>query len=139
MIYSSRTHVLFQGVISGNLQTSDKCAGSQVGQSDFLLFEIWLVYLEVPIGKTIDFAAGIKYIKAKYTWEVITMAARTKEERIALIDEKIAKKRAEIASLEAQKEKLLHPITMKAVMSKAKEAGLSPKEIAKKLGINMEE
>lgn len=67
------------------------------------------------------------------------MAAKTREERIALIDEKIAKKRGEIASLEAQKQKLLHPITMRAVMSKAKEVGLSPEEIAEKLGIKMDE
>lgn len=71
--------------------------------------------------------------------EAITMAAKTKEERIALIDQKIAKKQAEIASLEAQKQKLLHPISMRAVLAKAKEAGLSPEEIAEKLGIDMGE
>lgn len=38
------------------------------------------------------------------------MAAKTREERIELIDQKIAKKKAEIESLEAQKQKLLHPI-----------------------------
>ncbi len=67
------------------------------------------------------------------------MAAKTKEERIALIDQKIAKKQSEIASLEAQKQKLLHPISMRAVLAKAKEAGLSPEEIAEKLGIDMGE
>lgn len=36
------------------------------------------------------------------------MAARTAEERIALIDAKIAKKKEEIKVLEAQKQKLLH-------------------------------
>lgn len=64
-------------------------------------------------------------------------ARKTPEERIAIIDEKISKKRAEIEELEAQKQKLLHPVTMKAVMAKAKEAGLTPEEIADKLGIEV--
>ena len=63
------------------------------------------------------------------------MAGRNTEERIALINEKIAKKQSEIEALEAQKQKLLHPVTMKTVMAKAKESGLSPEEIAEKLGI----
>ena len=63
------------------------------------------------------------------------MAGRkTVEERIALIDAKIAKKREEIAALETQKHKLQNPVTMKSVMDKAKKAGLTPEEIAKKLG-----
>ncbi len=66
------------------------------------------------------------------------MAVRkTKEERIALIDEKISKKQAEIDELKRQKEKLLHPVNMKTVMAKAKEAGLTPEEIAEKLGIEV--
>lgn len=68
---------------------------------------------------------------------VFTMAAKTVEERIKIIDEKIAKKQAEIAELEAQKQKLLHPVNMRTVMAKAKEAGLSPEEIAEKLGIEI--
>ena len=61
------------------------------------------------------------------------MAGRkTVEERIALIDAKIAKKREEIAALETQKHKLQNPVTMKSVMDKAKKAGLTPEEIAKK-------
>lgn len=67
------------------------------------------------------------------------MAARTKEERIELIEQKIAKKKEEIANLEAQKQKLLHPVTMRAVLTKAKEAGLSPEDVAEKLGLDMEE
>ena len=60
------------------------------------------------------------------------MAGRkTVEERIALIDAKIAKKREEIAALETQKHKLQNPVTMKSVMDKAKKAGLTPEEIAK--------
>ena len=66
---------------------------------------------------------------------VFTMAAKTVEERIKIIDEKIEKKQAEIAELEAQKQKLLHPVNMRTVM--AKEAGLSPEEIAEKLGIEI--
>ena len=62
---------------------------------------------------------------------------KTVDERIALIESKIEKKRAEIDELEAQKEKLLHPVTMKAVMAKVKEAGLTPEEIAEKLGIEL--
>ena len=65
------------------------------------------------------------------------MAAKTVEERVKLIDERIGKKQSEIAELEAQKQRLLHPVTMKAVMAKAKEAGLSPEAIAEKLGIEL--
>ena len=65
------------------------------------------------------------------------MAARTVEERIAIIDEKISKKKADIEALEAQKQKLLHPVTMKTVMEKSKASGLSPEEIAEKLGLEM--
>ena len=65
------------------------------------------------------------------------MAARTVEERIAIIDEKISKKKAEIKALETQKQKLLHPVTMKTVMEKAKASGISPEEIAEKLGLEM--
>lgn len=66
------------------------------------------------------------------------MAVRkTTDERIALIDEKIAKKRAEIESLESQKNKLLHPVNMKTVMAKAKEIGMTPEEIAEKLGLDI--
>ena len=65
------------------------------------------------------------------------MAARSTEERIALIDAKISKKQDEIQALEAQKQKLLHPVTMRSVMEKAKAAGLSAEEIAEKLGLEM--
>ena len=65
------------------------------------------------------------------------MAARSTEERIALIDAKISKKKDEIKALEAQKQKLLHPVTMRTVMEKAKAAGLSAEEIAEKLGLEM--
>ena len=65
------------------------------------------------------------------------MAAKTVEERIQSIDAKIEKKRAEIEALEAQKQKLLHPVTMRTVMAKAKGLGMTAEEIAKKLGIDM--
>ena len=65
------------------------------------------------------------------------MVRKTVEERVAVLDEKIAKKQAEIDALEAQKQKLLHPVNMKTVMAKAKEAGLTPEEIAKKLGLDV--
>lgn len=65
------------------------------------------------------------------------MAAKSVEERIALIDEKISKKKKEIEALDAQKQKLLHPVNMKTVMAKAKEAGLSPEDIAEKLGLEL--
>ena len=62
---------------------------------------------------------------------------KTVEERIASIDEKNAKKQAVITDLEAQKQKLLHPVSMRTVMTKVKEAGLSPEEVAEKLGIEI--
>ncbi len=64
-------------------------------------------------------------------------ARKSVDDRIALIDQKIAKKKAEIEELEAQKNKLLHPVNMKVVMAKAKEAGLTPEEIAEKLGLEV--
>lgn len=64
-------------------------------------------------------------------------ARKSVDERVALIDQKIEKKKAEIDELEAQKQKLLHPISMRAVLTKAKEAGLSPMEVAEKLGIEV--
>ena len=63
--------------------------------------------------------------------------AKTVEEKVAEIDSKIEKKKAEIESLEAQKYKLQHPINMKTVIAMAKEAGLSAEEIAQKLGLEM--
>ena len=68
---------------------------------------------------------------------MISMALRKREERIVAIEAKIAKKKEEISILEAQKENLLHPVTMKSVLTKAKEAGLSPKEVAAKLGLDV--
>ncbi len=65
------------------------------------------------------------------------MAYKTVEERIALIDEKIERKQKEIETLEAKKYTLLHPATIKTVISKAKEAGMTAQDIAEKLGIDL--
>ena len=62
---------------------------------------------------------------------------KTVEERVAILDAKIAKKQEEINNLEAQRQKLLHPINMKTVMAKAKESGMTPEEIAEKLGLDI--
>lgn len=62
---------------------------------------------------------------------------KTVEERVAILEAKIAKKQEEINNLEAQKQKLLHPINLKTVMAKAKESGMTPEEIAEKLGLEI--
>ncbi len=62
---------------------------------------------------------------------------RSVEERVAAIDQKIEKRRSEIEVLEAQKQRLLHPVNMRTVMTKAKEAGLTPEEIAERLGLDV--
>ena len=69
--------------------------------------------------------------------EGTTVGARTIEDRIAMIDAKIEKKQGEIAALEAQKYKLQHPVSMRAVMAKAKESGMTAEQIAEKLGIEL--
>lgn len=65
------------------------------------------------------------------------MAAKTVEERVAIIEQKIEKKKHEIENLEAAKQKLLHPINMKTVIAAAKEAGMSAEDIAEKLGLDI--
>ena len=62
---------------------------------------------------------------------------KTVEERVAILDAKIAKKQEEINNLEAQRQKLLHPINMKTVMAKAKESEITPEDIAEKLGLEI--
>lgn len=63
---------------------------------------------------------------------------RSKEERLEALEQKIEKKKSELAALEAQKEKLLHPINMRTVIAKAKELGMTAEEVAEKLGIDVE-
>ena len=65
------------------------------------------------------------------------MAAKTREERLELLEQKIEKKKMEIEALEQQRQKLLHPVRMRSVLTKAKEAGLSPEEVAEKLGLDV--
>lgn len=59
-------------------------------------------------------------------------ARKNVEERIVLIDAKIAKKKEEIKSLEAQKKKLQSPVNYRSVVTKAKETGMTLEEIAEK-------
>lgn len=63
---------------------------------------------------------------------------RTIEERVAELNEKIDKKQAEIAELESKKESLLHPVSYRDVIAKAKENGLSAKEVADRLGLQID-
>lgn len=65
---------------------------------------------------------------------------RTKEQIISEFDAKIAYHEKCIESLKAKKEEVLNPpITpkqqLKAIFAQAEEKGLTPEEIAKKLGI----
>lgn len=62
---------------------------------------------------------------------------RSVEERVAAIEEKIAKKKAEIAVLEEKKNRLLHPVSAKSIIDQAKQAGTSLEDIAKKLGVEL--
>jgi hypothetical protein len=66
---------------------------------------------------------------------------RTTEERIAEIDTKIEAHKNNIVTLEARKKAILTPrsrkapLSMSAVLKKAKEKGYTAKDIAKKLDI----
>lgn len=69
---------------------------------------------------------------------------RTKEERLEEIEKKIDGHKKAIATLEAKKEAILNPKprtrkvkSVGAIIAKAKEAGLTPEEIAKKLGVEI--
>lgn len=63
---------------------------------------------------------------------------KTTEERVAEIDAKISKKKGELAVLESQKDELLRPVNWRTVMAKAKELGLSAKEVADMIGLDVE-
>lgn len=72
----------------------------------------------------------------------IRKANRTKEQIIKEFDDKIAYHEKCIESLKAKKEEVLNPKVspkqqLKAVLAKAEESGLSPEDIAKKLGISL--
>lgn len=62
---------------------------------------------------------------------------RSVEERVAALDEKISKKKAEIEALEQKKHRLLHPVSAKAIIEQAKQAGMSLEDIANKLGVDI--
>lgn len=62
---------------------------------------------------------------------------RSVEERVAALDEKINKKKAEIAVLEEKKRRLLHPVSAKSIIDQAKQAGMSLEDIAEKLGVEL--
>lgn len=73
-------------------------------------------------------------------------ARRTVEERAAALDEKIQSHKAAIKALEEKKADLFRPRKkrrsdtelVKEVVAKAKKAGLTAKDIAEKLGIEIE-
>jgi hypothetical protein len=71
-------------------------------------------------------------------------STKTNEQRVAEIDAKIAAHKSNIATLEAKKEAILNPkarakrVTIKTVIDEAKADGMSPEDIAKKLGIKIE-
>lgn len=72
------------------------------------------------------------------------LVRRPADERIAEIDKKIAGHKEAIKKLEAKKHNILNPkpcaskaAGLKALISKAKEAGMTNEEIAEKLGISL--
>lgn len=70
---------------------------------------------------------------------------RTTEQRVAEIDAKIESHKKNIDTLEAKKKAILNPkprknpLSMNAIIKKAKEKGYTAKDIAKKLDIDIEE
>lgn len=68
---------------------------------------------------------------------------RSKEERLQEIEAKIKKHEADIEQLKLKKERILNPSPrkgrtgMKTIIDKAKEQGLTPEQIAEKLGITL--
>jgi hypothetical protein len=73
------------------------------------------------------------------------LVRRSAEERVAEIDAKIATHQEAIEKLQAKKEEILNPkprlskaAKMKAILNVAKESGMTPEEIAEKLGIEFE-
>lgn len=72
---------------------------------------------------------------------ILPKVTRTKDERLAEIERKIEKHKADIASLEVKKRALLAPkkkaqrTTAKTVVELAKKAGMKPTEMLEKLGL----
>lgn len=69
---------------------------------------------------------------------------RTREEIVSDIDKKISYHKEKIVSLELKKENVLNPktrkksLTVKRVLEIAKSEGMTPEDIAEKLGLNIE-
>ena len=75
--------------------------------------------------------------------ETSTRNKKSKEERIAILDRKIATHKANIETLEAKKDSILNPkprknkVTIKKIILAAKEHGLTETDIAARLGIKV--
>lgn len=65
------------------------------------------------------------------------MAGRSIEERIQLIDIKIAKKEAELDALKKKREELMHPVKMSDIVKKLREQGITAQEVAEKFNIEL--
>lgn len=70
--------------------------------------------------------------------DIMARVRKSIDSLIAEIDVKIAKKKEEIAQLETKKDSLLRPVNWRTVMAKAKENGLTAKQVADKLGLGTE-
>lgn len=70
--------------------------------------------------------------------------SHSKEEKIADIDKKIETHKANIIALEEKKEAILNPqprkrpASIKSIIDLAKSNGMTPEEIAKKLGMKLD-
>ena len=79
----------------------------------------------------------------EYIWILLLLSGAVLALLIAVLGQVLrlrrglAERQEEIKALEAQKQKILHPVTMRSVMEKAKAAGLTAEEIAEKLGLEM--
>ena len=65
------------------------------------------------------------------------MAGRSIEERIQLIDIKMAKKEAELDALKKKREELMHPVKMSDIVKKLREQGITAQEVAEKFNIEL--
>ena len=69
---------------------------------------------------------------------------RTREEIVSDIDKKISYHKEKIVALELKKENVLNPktrkksLTVKRVLEIAKSEGMTPEDIAERLGLNIE-
>lgn len=63
------------------------------------------------------------------------MPVKTLEQKLAAIDAKIERVRKDLDDLYEKKKKLQNPITRKSVLAKAIDLGMSPMEMAERLGL----